>query len=314
MVEKDAEQKLAWKLLEACPDAIELFAPDGTILYVNQAAAQQHMASVDKLLGANIWTLYPPGSSVHRKTIVNQVLNSGVSLQFTDRNGDEWHEVLICPVGRKNESVEHIATYTRNITARIRAEEGLKLMSLRLLTYQEDERRRIAQDLHDDIGQNMIALMLSLKDIHDKIEICCRSKVGEQVKETIQTVEEMMRHTRKVFYELRPPSFTTLPLANVIETLCSSIALSTGLRIVLSSQEQVPPIPDMQATILYRLAQEGMNNVIKHAQAKSVWVNLEYTDDEISISLEDDGQGFDPDQGFSSGMGLQGLQERFFIV
>lgn len=314
MAKKAAAQRLIWELLEASPDAVELFTPDGTIRYVNQAAAERHATTADALVGTNIWTLYPPGPLVHRQTVVNQVLNSGQPLQFTDRNGEEWNEVAIHPIGGKDGPVEYIATYTRDITRQIRAEEALKLMSLQLLTYQEDERRRIAQDLHDDIGQGMIALILNLKAIHSAIEPGRNDDIKEQVQETIHTSEEMMRHIRQVFYELRPPSFTTLPLAKVLEALCSSVALSTGLRIVLSSQEQLPPIPSIQATVLYRLVQEGMNNVIKHAKATSIWINLEYADGEISISLEDDGQGFDTNQGFKPGMGLQGLRERFSML
>lgn len=314
MVRKDMRLALTRSLLEACPDAVELVAPDGTIIYANEAAAKRHATSVAELLGSNIWTLYPPGPAVHRKTVANQVMNSGQPVQFTDRHGDGWDDVAICPIRGQNGAVEYIAFYTRDITRQIKAEEGLKVMTLQLLTYQEDERRRIAQDLHDDIGQSMIALILNLKAIHGEIASGRIEELGDHIHETIRTVEEMMRHVRQVFYELRPPSFITLPLAKVLESLCSSVALSTGLRVVLSSQEQMPPIPNVQATVLYRLVQEGMNNVIKHAQATSIWVNLEYAEGEFNISLEDDGQGFDPSQDPNHGMGLQGLRERFSML
>jgi signal transduction histidine kinase len=186
-------------------------------------------------------------------------------------------------------------------------------MTLQLLTIQEDERRRISQDLHDDIGQNMTALILSLKVIDSGIA-AGRKNVGDQVKETIQNVDTMMKHIRQIFYQLRPPSLATVPLSKVIESLCSSFALSTGLRVDFSSQEELPPIPDAQATALYRLVQEGLNNAVKHAQAASVWVNLDYAEGEISLSMEDDGQGFNPSQDAGQGMGLQGLRERFLML
>jgi two-component system sensor histidine kinase DegS len=221
---------------------------------------------------------------------------------------------MICPIRGEDGAIEHLATYTRDITRQIRAEEGLKLMTLQLLTYQEDERRRIAQDLHDDIGQSMIALILNLKAIHGEITAGGVEEARGHIQETVLTVEEMMRHIRQVFYELRPPPFNSMPLGKVLESLCSSVALSTGLRVVLSTQEQMPPIPNVQATVLYRLVQEGMNNVVKHAQATSIWVNLEYADGEFNISLEDDGQGFDPRREPNHGMGLQGLRERFSML
>ncbi|MBM4424874.1 MAG: PAS domain S-box protein [Chloroflexi bacterium] len=308
-----AKEPLVGELLESCPDAIELFDLDGVILYLNGAAARRQGKSADELLGASIWDLYSVAQATHRKTVVNRAAASGLPIQFTGRRGDQWEEVLICPIRGVSGKVERIATYTRDISPQIRAEEQLKLMTLQLLTIQEDERRRIAQDLHDDIGQIMTALILNLKTIQGGIA-SGRADVGDQVKETIRNVEDMMRHVRQVFYELRPPSLTAQPLAKTLETLCSSLALSTGLRVDFSSQEQLPPIPDVQATVLYRLIQEGVNNVVKHAKATSVWINLEYVDGEMNISLEDDGQGFDPRRRVTYGMGLQGIRERFFML
>ena len=206
-----------------------------------------------------------------------------------------------------------MVTYTHNITRQIVAEEQLKLVSLQLLTNQEDERRRIAQDLHDDIGQSMTALLLKLKTISDDSVDCC-SEIEVQIDETIRIVEEMMRHIRQVLYEIRPPSFEKMSLAKALEELCSSLALSTKLHVIFSSQEQLPSLSNTQATVFYRLVQEGMNNAVKHAQATSVWINLEHVDSEVNISFEDDGQGFDPRKRTGYGIGLQGLRERFQML
>ncbi len=303
-----------WELLDACLEAVELFDLNGMLLYVNAMAAYRYGKSVGELLGVNIWSLYVSEQQMaHRKTVVNKVIGSGQPVQFTDRHEDHWTEVLIYPVRSADGDTKSVATFTHDITKQIRAEERLKLAALQLLTIQEEERRRIAQDLHDDIGQSMTALILNLKAIHGEA-VDGRNDVADQVKVTIRQVEDMMRHVRQVFYELRPPPFTTLPLAKVLESFCSSLVVSTGLRIVFSSQEQLPPIPVAQATAFYRLVQEGMNNVVKHSRATSVWINLEYLNSEVNISLEDDGQGFDQTHVPTYGMGLQGLRERFFML
>jgi signal transduction histidine kinase len=255
----------------------------------------------------------PAGQAAHRRMLAAQALHTGQRLQFTDRQGEQWEAVHLCPVRGRDGEVAGLVTFARDSTQQVRAEEQLKLATLQLVTSQEEQRRRIAQDLHDDIGQDMTALILSLKAIHSELATGSRD-VEAQVKSTLRTAEEMMRHVRQVFYELRPPSFEAMPLPKVLEGLCSTVALSTGLRVVLSGQEQVPPIPNLQATVLYRMVQEGMNNVVKHARATSVWVNLEFVNDEISLSLEDDGQGFDPSWRSHSGMGLQGIRERFFML
>jgi signal transduction histidine kinase len=98
-----------------------------------------------------------------------------------------------------------------------------------------------------------------------------------------------------------------------LESLCSSFGQYAGLHIDFSSDKDLPPIPNLQATALYRLVQEGLNNAIKYAKATSVWINLDYVDGEVSISIEDDGQGFDLRK-VGEGLGLQGLQERFRLL
>lgn len=314
MMTKTIKQKSAWKLLDAFPDAVELFELDGAILYLNKAARWRYAKPENEILGANIWSLYPPRQAAHRKTIVNKAVNSGTPIQFTDQCEEQWVEVLICPIHEANGKIESVATYTHDITRQIRAEERLKLVSLQLLTNQEDERRRIAQDLHDDIGQSMTALILTLKAIHSDVVVSGYKTIGEQVKGTIRIVEEMMRHIRQILYDLRLPSFETTSPAKVIEALCSSLALSTGLRAVFSSQKQLPTMSNAQATALYRLVQEGMNNAVKHAKATSVWINLEYADGEVNISFEDDGKGFDPGLSVGYGLGLEGLRERFLML
>jgi two-component system sensor histidine kinase UhpB len=310
LVEKE---KLAWTLLDAPADEMGLIDLDGAIVYINGAWCRRLGKAAEELIGTSIWGLIPPGKVDHRKIILNRVMGMGLPLRFVDKQGEQWNEVLVSPIRGREGKVKEILICTRDITSQIRTEERLKLMTLQLLTIQEDERRRIAQDLHDDIGQSMTALILSLKAIDSGIAVG-RKNVGEQVREAIQTVETMMKHVRQIFYQLRPPSLATVPLSKVLESLCSSFALSTGLRVDFSSQDSLPPIPDVQATALYRLVQEGLNNAVKHARAASVWVSLDYADGEISLSMEDDGQGFSPGQDAGQGMGLQGIRERFLML
>jgi len=310
---KEIKQKLALELLDNCPEAVVLFDLGGTILFANKTMENVSGRTAEELLKTSVWDLYPLEQAAHRKTIVNKAVNSGFPIRFTDRSGDIWLEVLICPIRGADDIIEGVITYTKNITKQINAEERLKLISLQLLTNQEDERRRIAQDLHDDIGQSMTALILTLKTIYDESSTGGKY-VGDQIKDTIRIVEDMMRHIRQVLYELRPPSFDTVPLAKALEEFCSSLALSTELRVIFSNQDQLPPLSTAQSTVFYRLVQEGMNNAIKHAEASSVWINLEYVDGEVNISFEDDGQGFDPNQKSGYGIGLQGLRERFQML
>jgi PAS domain S-box-containing protein len=193
-----------------------------------------------------------------------------------------------------------------------RAEKQLKQLTQQLITIQEAERRRISQDLHDDTGQGMTALLLRLNAIHTSLAPE-QQAAKQQLQEAIQIVEELMNQVRQLAYQLRPPSLESVPLPKALESLCSSFGQHAGLRIDYSRDKDLPPIPNLQAIALYRLVQEGLNNAIKYAQATAVWINLDYADGEVSLSIEDDGRGFDLKH-VGEGMGLQGLRERFRLL
>ena len=162
-----------------------------------------------------------------------------------------------------------------------------------------------------NIGQSMTALVLGLKAM-DGAVIAGEKDLDQQIKDTIRSVETIMRQVRQIFYQLHPPSLDALPLAQALESFCRSFAQQTGLHVDFNS-ETLPPITDLQATALYRLVQEGLNNAAKHARATSVWVNLDYADGEVSLSLEDNGQGFDP-KTIDRNMGLPGIRDRFLML
>ncbi len=194
-------------------------------------------------------------------------------------------------------------------SARRQAEQRLKHLTYQLITVQEDERRRISQDLHDDTGQGMTALLLRLNAIQTSLEPD-QQEIRQQLQEAIEIVKTLMNQVRQLAYQLRPPSLDSMPLTKALEALCSSFGQYAGLRIDYSSDHDLPPIPNLQATALYRLAQEGLNNAIKYARATSIWVNLDYLDGEVGLSIEDDGRGFDSRK-VGGGHGLLGLRERF---
>jgi PAS domain S-box-containing protein len=193
-----------------------------------------------------------------------------------------------------------------------RAEKRLNQLTHQLITIQEAERTRIAQDLHDDIGQGMTDLLLRLNAIYTDVS-AEQEDIRLQIRGAVQSVEALMNQVRQLAHQLRPPSLDSVPLSKALESLCSSFAQLSNIYIDYSSDEDLPPIPGPQSTALYRLVQEGLNNAVKHANASSIWINLDYIDGEVSLSLEDNGRGFSvtDDQ---NGMGLWGLHERFRLL
>lgn len=305
------DNQIAWTLLNTLVGALGLVRPDGTLVFANETVTRWYGQPLAALQGTSVWEIFPPEKRIHRKIILHRVIETGTPIRFIDRFEDRWIELLFHPLGAR-EQIEYVAIYARDITRQIEAEENLKRLALQIITIQEDERRRISQDLHDDIGQSMTALILSLKAIEGKLA-SGDEDIGDQIKGALRNVETLVRQTRLVFYQLRPPALEALPLPKAVETFCASFAQFTGLTIDFSSLADLPFIPPLQATALYRLAQEGLNNVAKHAQASAVWVNLDYADGEVSVSIEDNGQGFDSEK-LGAGMGLQGIRDRFVML
>ncbi len=193
-----------------------------------------------------------------------------------------------------------------------RAEKRLNQLTQQLITIQEAERTRISQDLHDDIGQGMTDLLLRLNAIYTGVPPE-QEDVRSQIREAVQSVEALMNQVRQLAHQLRPPSLDSVPLSKALESLCSSFAQFSHIYIDYSSDQDLPPIPGPQSTALYRLVQEGLNNAVKHATPSSIWINLDYVDGEVSLSLEDNGRGFSETNNHN-GMGLWGLQERFRLL
>ena len=341
----DEEVAVSQALLAASREAILLVDSEGWVLFANPAAqslmdgqgARQGEARKEPSLSFDrcgrpqplggprraVWDLFPPA----RRSHIRMIRATGAPIEFVDRCGEAWYEVRLEPLPGPDGALERVALYARDVTRQIEAEEGLKNAVLRLVTSQEDERRRIAQELHDDIGQRMTALQMGLKAA-GRAELARAEGVppgawhggapaparSEELRAAIAMAEDVMKQLHRILYQLRPPLLASQPLARVLGSLCSTFAASSGLRVDFSGAGDLPSLSEAQALVLYRCAQEGLNNSARHARGTSVWVSVDCVDGEINISIEDDGQGFEPPAGGGPGLGLQGIRDRFVML
>lgn len=187
------------------------------------------------------------------------------------------------------------------ISRRTSAEKNLKtsrdeLSSLteQLISAQEDERRRLSRELHDSLGQSLGAIKYSLERVSLMQENAAHGDPKAEIASTIEHVSNLIREARSMAMGLRPPMLDDMGVVSAIKWLCDTFSSSfsdTEYRIELAvSNEQ---IPTQIATPIYRIVQEAMNNVVKHASAKSVFVSLKIEDDAVHLEIFDDGVGFD---------------------
>lgn len=174
---------------------------------------------------------------------------------------------------------------------------------------QEDERRRLARELHDGLGQNLTALKHRLVQAAHALPYG-NDEVMAQLETAIKLCTDTLEDTRNLSRLLRPPILDDLGLEPALRWLVRAQGETSGIDIVLDI-ESLPALSGELETLLFRVAQEALNNVIKHAGAHSVLVRLIERDGRAQLQIIDDGHGFDPSQALASGgSGLGGMRER----
>lgn len=174
---------------------------------------------------------------------------------------------------------------------------------------QEDERRRLARELHDGLGQNLTALKHRLAQIGDEIPET-QGPLRARIDSALALCAESLDDTRQLSRLLRPPILDDLGLVPALQWLARSIDESGSMSVVLEV-EPLPPLDGELQTLLFRVAQEALNNASKHANASSVLLRLVARDGQLQLQVIDDGRGCDPEQALrSGGSGLGGMRER----
>jgi len=204
----------------------------------------------------------------------------------------------------------------REISERERAEASREALRRQLLNAQEEERRRIARELHDEMGQNLTVLNLGLKSLRDAAPTKFRDAVVPLQEMAAQTARDLHR----VALELRPPTLDDLGLVKAIRNLVEKWSAQWAIDVDIEcSQYNATHIPKEAETALYRIVQEALNNVAKHSRAKRVSIILQGTAGHAQAIIEDDGRGFDtakprPPSDHSGGLGLSGIGERLNVL
>jgi signal transduction histidine kinase len=187
------------------------------------------------------------------------------------------------------------------------ARQELKDLSARLVTTQESERKNLSRELHDAVGQSLSAVQFELHDLavvlgqgQDQL----RNRVN-RIRELVEASLAMIRNMARL---LRPAVLDDLGLAAALEGQARDISRSTGVRISVQAEDLSEDLPDEHKICLFRIVQEALNNVCRHANADSVDITLATSDSTVAMAIQDDGRGFRPGQ--TKGLGLIGMQER----
>jgi len=181
----------------------------------------------------------------------------------------------------------------------------------RIVEAQELERRRLSHELHDETGQALTSILLGLKTLE---EARGQDEFSTAVGQLRELVVATLQDVRRLAVELRPKALDDFGLAPALERLTETFAEQTGIAVELESRLPGARLPSEVETVLYRVVQEALTNVVKHARAERVSILLRERDGRVAAVIEDDGRGFSPEAETGEGLGLVGMRERVALV
>ncbi|MBF9236520.1 PAS domain S-box protein [Hymenobacter sp. BT683] len=311
-----AEKEFTESLLENSVDGIVAIDRDGIITAWNKQAARYFLQEPADVLGQPLFDVLPHLNCDEEQQIVGrvlageQVLLAGQAFEHRAGHYDAYHVPL-----RQEGEITGILIMFRDVTERDRLAEEATQLRLRqqqevlsaILTTQETERKRIAEALHNGLGQLLYAAKLSLEG---------RAGTPSSPRASLKLLHEAIRTTRTISFELTPGILEDFGLRTALEELSKRITptgLSVNLHLVNLEQRLRPPVE----IAVYRIVQELLNNIMKHAKATEVEVHVAREKKRVEVSVEDNGCGFEPDALTTlplAGMGLSGVRNRVALL
>jgi signal transduction histidine kinase len=186
----------------------------------------------------------------------------------------------------------------------IEAKTGLRELSAKLVRAQEDERRALSRELHDEAGQSFSAILLETENLLD-VERCAEAR--PRLESIRNLAQRGLAGARNMALLLRPSMLDDFGLVPALNWQAKETAKRTGLRVQVTAAE-LGELPEEHKTCIYRVVQEALNNATRHAQASAVQVRVQRSERGIDLTVQDDGTGFDADR--VRGLGLLGMEER----
>ena len=300
-------------LFENAGDAIFLTDLEGRILRANQKSAELLGFSQQELQTLSIMDITLPDELTDVRANMDTLVKGKRLIpyirHYLKKNGEvlptENNTVLVRDGEGKPRFYQNIS---RDISERIIAEqeqrrlveeikesnEQMRDLALRLQEVQELERQELAAVLHDRVGQNLTGLNLNLKILQNQLQDGHKDEIQKRLDDSLAMVEETTHKIRDVMADLNPPVLDEYGLIAAIKWYCGDFTNRTGITTHVHGNPAEPRLAVSVEKILFRLIQEALMNVAKHAQASQVQVNIESNHEVISVTVKDNGVGFDP--------------------
>jgi signal transduction histidine kinase len=222
------------------------------------------------------------------------------------------NKALSIEVMERKQAQESLEVSQREIE---RSRQELRALADQLLVAQEDERRRISRELHDDINQRLAVLAIEVETAERRLS-SSPEQTGRALRAIQDRIVELSDDVRHLAYQFHPSVLDDLGLSVALERLVEDVAARSGIKANFTPRQGAQALPQGVATCLYRVAQESLANVVKHAGATHVEVVLAGGEEGVTLTVRDDGKGFDVERRLAShtSLGLVSMQERVHLV
>jgi PAS domain S-box-containing protein len=312
---KGAEQPYR-VFIETMNDGAVTLGPDGTILYCNGRFAELLLRPIENVIGSEIYRFIAPTDTPSFESVLQRGRQGNSQGEICLERGDGQLNPVhlsLCPL--ESDDVPCICMVAMDLTERKRAEqqlresgERLRYLSTQLLIAQENERKLVANEIHDSLGSSLGAIKFRMEQVLQK------GGIGDP-ENIIPSIQKAIEESRRIQMALRPSTLDDLGILPTLNWFCrefqktySSIHIKTQINI------EEKDVLDHLKTVIYRICQEAFNNIAKHSKAKVATLSLRKTD-QIELVIEDDGQGFSPVEKLSAenhnrGLGLTSMRER----
>ncbi|MGA9852093.1 MAG: PAS domain S-box protein [Gammaproteobacteria bacterium] len=320
-----AERDFVFHALDTLPGVFYVFNSHGKFLRWNRQMEEITGYSMEEMRSIKSADIVPPDRRANHTRHVAEIL-SGTGMQgetelyckdgtrlpyyYVARHFDWQGQQCVVGMGvdiRKRKEAEQ--------RAQIYLEE-LQQLSARLLAAQEEERRHIAREMHDELGQGLAVALLALKELASHP---VSGALAAQISQTSAILTQLAQQVRTLSLDLRPSVLDDLGLGAAVHWYLRERVESAGLKVTLDMDKSMPRLPAHIETVCFRVLQGALTNVLRHAHAREVRVRLHLADGNLALTVQDDGAGFDVQVArrkalAGKSMGLLGMEERVRLV
>jgi PAS domain S-box-containing protein len=307
-------------IVETEPECVAKVALNGDLLQINPAGlAMIEAESFAEVRGKSVLPLIVPEHRAAFKAFLRAVCSGNkINLEFEIvglKGARRWVESYAAPIADETGSSCMLAVM-RDLTERKQGEKALRGLSTRLLQLQDEERRRIARELHDAIGQNLAALVMNLTLAHKSADKR-NPKARQALSGSLEAAERCLKEMRTLSYLLHPPLLDEDGLASALVWYVKGFAERSEIKIDLKVSRNFGRLPQEVETTLFRVVQESLTNVHRHSKSPIARIRLSRRVTEVKLEITDKGQGM-PTKALHSGnqnsgqlgVGIMGMRER----